>query len=42
MTTTITYIRIPIIILIVHIPSNLFETDSAVFLEFNDDDYIKM
>ena len=42
MTTTITYIRIPIIILIDYIPSILFETDSAVFLESNDDDYIKM
>ena len=43
MTTTITYIRIPIIILIDHILPILFETCSAVFLESNDDDdYIKM
>ncbi|MGZ5548134.1 MAG: hypothetical protein ACXWFZ_09305 [Nitrososphaeraceae archaeon] len=42
MTTTPTYIRIPIIIFIDYIPSILFETGSAVFLESNDDDYIKM
>ena len=42
MTTTITYIKTPIIILIDYIPSILFETGSAIFLESNDDDYIKM
>ncbi|HEX7143523.1 MAG TPA: hypothetical protein VF222_13685 [Nitrososphaeraceae archaeon] len=42
MTTTITYIRTPIIILIDYIPAILFEKDSAIFLESKDDDYIKM